>query len=210
MYHHLCDDCRGAGNHTCTTCHGHGETRCTGCGGDGDEVCSTCGGSGQQEAGHGDSHGNHVDEWSNCPTCSGTGKQDCSGCGGSGWESCRGCNRAGVLPCTSCNGCGSLTKAGSVVLRHTPFYQVRVDPGGPESRIHVLKFFGETGLTGHATVTLESIYQADADEASSSVTWNFEYRFELPAALLAVKTRRAIFGRSLDHTEWTVAGIRRR
>ena len=202
VYHEYCDVCHASGSQTCPNCRGAGETSCSGCAGHGDEPCSSCGGSGQGALGYTDSHG-HQHDAAHCSGCGGSGHVHCGSCGGSGWESCGDCHRTGSVSCSACEGTGRFTEIGQIALLHTPEYRVTFDSGSPEASHHVLNFFGHAGFAEQATVKLDSVNRVD--DADTCTTLAFSYRFQLPAALIKVKTRQYVLGPS-DHSEWTLVG----
>ena len=197
LYRYRCDSCQASGTQTCYACRGNGETSCGGCSG-GNTSCGSCGGSGTQTSQNDDGY-----QSDNCPGCGGSGHHSCSSCSGSGYISCDVCGQSGLVKCEHCNGTGSFTEIGNVALRHTPRYQATLDQVALESAQHVMNYFGSTTFAEHANVTFDSINQIN--ESSTSITLVFQYRFELSACLLKVKTREDINGNS-PRSQWTVAG----
>jgi hypothetical protein len=119
-----CIECRGQGLVRCGICHGRGRVRCYGCDGVGrimeSEECPRCLGEGRiheteirrrsMPSGYIDEE--HFEIERECQKCHGLGHLEyftrCSSCQGTGWEECIACNGSGEIMCRACEGKGKL------------------------------------------------------------------------------------------------------
>ena len=96
-----CDYCDGKKQATCSDCEGKGKWDCEECAG-GSSTCEDCDGKGR-------TYDEFWEEWSDCWSCDGDGKNECYSCGGDGTQECSTCEETGKVDCPACEGVGSHT-----------------------------------------------------------------------------------------------------